>query len=160
VKFHLLAIGHRMPDWVAAGFDEYARRMPGETPLLLRQIRPARRSAGDSGAGETARVMREEAALLRAAIPAGALIVALDERGKAMTTEQWSQRVNKWLQGGRDVAFLVGGADGLEPGLKDSADVLLSLSSMTLPHQLVRVVLAEQLYRAFSMLSNHPYHRA
>ena len=99
------------------------------------------------------------AALLRAAIPAGALVVALDERGKALPTEQWSQRVNKWLQGGREVAFLIGGADGLEPGLKDSADMLLSLSSMTLPHQLVRVVLAEQLYRALSMLSNHPYHR-
>ena len=96
---------------------------------------------------------------LRAAIPAGALVVALDERGTAMTTEQWSQRVNKWLQGGREVAFLIGGADGLEPGLKESADMLLSLSSMTLPHQLVRVVLAEQLYRALSMLSNHPYHR-
>ncbi len=148
-----------MPDWVAAGFDEYARRMPAETPLLLRQIKPARRTAGDRGAAETARVMREEATLLRAAIPAGALVVALDERGKAMTTEQWSQRVNKWLQGGREVAFLIGGADGLEPGLKKSTDMLLSLSSMTLPHQLVRVVLAEQLYRALSMLSNHPYHR-
>jgi len=148
-----------MPDWVAAGFDEYSRRMPGETPLLLRQIKPAPRPAG-GGEGASARTMRDEAALLRAAIPAGAFVVALDERGKALTTEQWSRHVNNWLQGGRDVAFVVGGADGLDPTLKDSADMLLSVSSMTLPHQLVRVVLAEQLYRAFSMLSNHPYHRA
>jgi len=160
VKFHLLAIGHRMPDWVAAGFDEYARRLPSDRPLRLRELRPEPRPTGNAGPAALARIMQNEALRLRAALPAGAVVVALDERGKTLTTAQWAQRVNDWLLGGRDVAFVIGGADGLEPAFKDSADMLLSLSSMTLPHQLVRIVLAEQLYRAYSLLSNHPYHRA
>ncbi|MCW5623003.1 MAG: 23S rRNA (pseudouridine(1915)-N(3))-methyltransferase RlmH [Burkholderiales bacterium] len=160
MKFHLLAIGHRMPAWVAAGFEEYARRMPGDSPLLLREIKPQARTAGARGPGAIQRILHDEAQRLRAALPAGAVVVALDERGKTLTTLQWSQHVQGWLQGGRDVAFLIGGADGLESGLKDSAHLVLSLSSMTLPHQLVRIVLAEQLYRAMSLLSNHPYHRA
>jgi 23S rRNA (pseudouridine1915-N3)-methyltransferase len=160
VKFHLLAIGHRMPDWVAAGFEEYARRMPGDKPLLLRELKPETRPSGALGAAAVARIMQNEATRLRAALPSCAYVVALDERGKTLSTTQWAQRVNDWLEGGRDVAFVIGGADGLEPQFKASADLLLSLSSMTLPHQLVRIVLAEQLYRALSLLSNHPYHRA
>ena len=148
-----------MPDWVAAGFDEYARRMPGDKPLVLREIKPQGRPAGYASTAAIARIMQNEAARLRAALPDAAYVVALDERGKTLTTVQWAQRVNDWLQGGRDVAFVIGGADGLEPAFKSSADMLLSLSSMTLPHQLVRIVLAEQLYRAFCVLSSHPYHR-
>jgi 23S rRNA (pseudouridine1915-N3)-methyltransferase len=159
VKLHLLAVGHRMPAWVATGFEDYARRFPRDTPLLLREIRPEPRGTAEPSPALVERLLRSEATRLRNALPAGAVAVALDERGEALTTRQFAQMLSRWLPEGRDLAFLVGGADGLDPEIKRSAQVVLSLSAMTLPHQLVRVLLAEQLYRAVSLLRNHPYHR-
>lgn len=161
MKFHIVAVGHRMPGWVEAGFEEYARRMPRESPILLKAIRPEPRGAnGRAAAGQLDRALRAEAERLTAAIAPGSRIVALDERGQQLTTESFARTLGAWLQEGRDTAFVIGGADGLDPALKRSAHVMLSLSAMTLPHQLVRVLLAEQLYRAISLLHNHPYHRA
>jgi 23S rRNA (pseudouridine1915-N3)-methyltransferase len=157
MKFLICAVGHRMPAWVAAGFDEYARRMPRETPLLLKEIRPEAASA--SGPAAMDRVRRLEGERLRAAVPEGARVVALDERGESLGTEAFARLIDGWSHEGRDVAFLIGGAEGLDPTVRQSAQLMLSLSAMTLPHQLVRVLLAEQLYRAVSLLRNHPYHR-
>jgi 23S rRNA (pseudouridine1915-N3)-methyltransferase len=155
VKLSVLAVGHRMPDWVTAGFEEYARRMPREMPLQLKELKPAQRSA----AGDTARWLQAEAERINAAAPAGLLRVALDERGRSFPTRILAEHLERWRGDGRDVAFIIGGADGLAPELKTGAGLLWSLSPLTLPHGLVRVVLAEQLYRAASMLAGHPYHR-
>lgn len=160
MKFHILAVGHRMPGWVAAGFEEYAQRMPPEMPIVLRELRPEARPSGRASPAVTLKIMQSEAARIRAALPQSCSLVALDERGKALRTEQLAEAVREWSHDGRDVAFVIGGADGLDDSLKRSATLMLSLSALTLPHQLVRVLLAEQLYRAVSILNNHPYHRA
>lgn len=160
MKFLIHAVGHRMPGWVAAGFEEYARRMPREAPIVLKEIRPEPIAPGQTGTGAADRVRRVEGERLRSSLPAGCRIVALDERGQAHATEAFARIIGGWAQEGRDVAFVIGGAEGLDPTLKESAHLMLSLSPMTLPHQLVRVILAEQLYRAVSLLRNHPYHRA
>jgi 23S rRNA (pseudouridine1915-N3)-methyltransferase len=143
-----------MPAWVAAGFDVYARRMPRETPLILKEIRPE-----PAGGVPADRVRDAEAQRLRNSLPAGCRVVALDEHGQSLRTDAFAARIEGWSHAGQDVAFLIGGAEGLDSSLKQSAHLMLSLSAMTLPHQLVRVVLAEQLYRAVSLLRNHPYHR-
>lgn len=150
-----MAVGHKPPEWVQAGLDEYARRMPREARIEVAEIKPF----GRTGAASTATVLAAEKARILAAIPAGSVKIALDERGKAMTTAELARQVGAWMQQGRDAAFLIGSADGLDPELKTQADLQLSLSAMTLPHALVRVMLAEQLYRAISLLRNHPYHR-
>lgn len=155
MKLRIVAVGHKPPEWVQAGFDEYARRMPREARIELSEIKPA----GRTGSASTANVLATEKARILAAIPAGSVKIALDERGKAVTTVELARLVGAWMQQGRDAAFLIGSADGLDPELKAQADLQLSLSAMTLPHALVRVVLAEQLYRAISLLRNHPYHR-
>lgn len=157
MKLSVLAVGHRMPDWVTAGFEEYARRMPREMPLQLKELKPAQRS---NAAGDTARWLQTEAERIDAAAPAGMLRVALDEHGRTFATRVLAEHLERWRGDGRDVAFIIGGADGLAPALKTGADLLWSLSPLTLPHGLVRVVLAEQLYRAASMLAGHPYHRS
>lgn len=144
-----------MPGWVDEGFADYARRFPRKAALSLIEIRPERR--GDTRTA--AQAMAAEAKRIQAALPAGCYRVALDERGRDLTTTQLARLLEGWLAGGRDVALLVGGPDGLDPGLKAGADLQVRLSSLTLPHALVRVLLAEQLYRALSVLDNHPYHR-
>ena len=159
MKLILCAVGHRMPAWVSAGFEDYARRMPREMPIELIEIRPEQRPAKTASAALTAKIMAAEAGRIRAALPDGGEVVALDERGKSLTTAQFARMMESWRQHGCDVAFIIGGADGLDAGLKKSAGLLLSLSSFTLPHQLVRVLLAEQLYRGAALLHNHPYHR-
>jgi 23S rRNA (pseudouridine1915-N3)-methyltransferase len=151
----IAAVGHKMPAWIEDGFSEYAKRMPPECRIQLKEIKPVERSA--SKTAET--VMALERAKIEAAIPKGARIVALDERGKDLTTMQLSQLLTQWQQDGRDVTFVIGGADGLDAGFKASADMLVRISSLTLPHGMVRVLLAEQLYRAWSITQNHPYHR-
>lgn len=156
MKLSVLAVGHRMPAWVTAGFEEYARRMPREMPLQLKELKPAQRS---SAAGDTARWLQTEAERIQAAVPAGALRVVLDEHGRTFPTRVLAEELARWRGEGRDVAFIIGGADGLAPEIKKGAGLLWSLSPLTLPHALVRVVLAEQLYRAASMLAGHPYHR-
>jgi len=149
------AVGHKMPAWIEAGFQEYAKRMPPECRLVLKEIKPIERSSGKNA--ET--VMAQERIRIEAALPKGGRVIALDEHGAHMTTVQLSQQLSIWQQQGGDVSFVIGGADGLDAEFKENADMLLRLSNMTLPHGMVRVILAEQLYRAWSILRNHPYHR-
>lgn len=149
------AVGHKMPTWIEAGFQEYAKRMPPECRLVLKEIKPIERSSGKNA--ET--VMAQERTRIEAALPKGGRVIALDEHGAHMTTLQLSQQLSIWQQHGGDVSFVIGGADGLDAEFKKNADMLLRLSNMTLPHGMVRVILAEQLYRAWSILRNHPYHR-
>jgi 23S rRNA (pseudouridine1915-N3)-methyltransferase len=156
VRIHLLCVGRRMPVWVDAGYTEYARRLPPECTLRLVEIEPGHRGKGASP--ELAR--REEGVRLLAALPKGAQVIALDERGTAWSTAQLAQELAVWLVEGRDLALLVGGPEGLDAACRTRADRLWSLSSLTFPHPLVRVILAEQVYRAWSLLSGHPYHRA
>lgn len=151
----IAAVGHKMPAWIEDAFGEYAKRMPPECRIHLKEIKPVERSG--SKTAET--VMSLERAKIESAIPKGSRIIALDERGKDVTTVQLSQHLTQWQQDGRDVTFVIGGADGLDAGFKASADMLIRISSLTLPHGMVRVILAEQLYRAWSITQNHPYHR-
>jgi 23S rRNA (pseudouridine1915-N3)-methyltransferase len=144
-----------MPTWITAGFDEYAKRMPPESRIQLKEIKPVERS----GSKNALTVMAGERSKIEAALPKNARIVALDEHGKDLTTMELSGWLTRWQQEGRDVAFVIGGADGLDPHFKTEADMLIRISSLTLPHGMVRVVLAEQLYRAWSITQNHPYHR-
>lgn len=148
-----------MPAWVSAGFDEYARRMPREAPLKLAEVKPEPRGEAKLHANAVARLTAAEAQRIGAAYPKGCIKVVLDERGRSSTTRELAQRMSVWQTEGRDIAFVIGGADGLSASVKREADFLWSLSPLTLPHALVRIVVAEQLYRAFSMLKNHPYHR-
>lgn len=145
-----------MPSWVDEGYREYAERLPGELRLELRELPLARRSRKDSPAS----MMREEAVQIRKAIPAGARTVALEVKGRTWSTEDFSGQLERWLGEGRDVALLIGGPDGLDKELSASCDDRWSLSPLTLPHPLVRVVVAEQVYRAWSLLRGHPYHRS
>jgi 23S rRNA (pseudouridine1915-N3)-methyltransferase len=151
----IAAVGHKMPAWIESGFNEYAKRMPPECRILLKEIKPVERSG--SRTAET--VMAQERVKIEAALPKGSRIVALDERGKDLTTMQLSRQLQQWQQDGHDVTFVIGGADGLDAEFKKRADMLLRISSLTLPHGMVRVLLAEQLYRAWSITQNHPYHR-
>jgi 23S rRNA (pseudouridine1915-N3)-methyltransferase len=155
LKLLIVAVGHRMPAWVDAGFEEYAKRMPRETPVRLVEVKAEPRTDQET----VDRITAAESKRILAAVPKGALKVVLDERGSTWTTRELAARLAGWHMEGRDVAFVIGGADGLADGLKRDADVMWSLSKLTLPHGLVRVVLAEQLYRASSILKNHPYHR-
>jgi 23S rRNA (pseudouridine1915-N3)-methyltransferase len=155
VQLVIAAVGHKMPAWIETGFGEYAKRMPPECRIQLKEIKPVERS----GSRTADTVMAQERVKIEAAIPKGSRIVALDERGKDLTSAQLAQLLVQWQQDGRDVTFVIGGADGLDAGFKASADMLLRISSLTLPHGMVRVMLAEQLYRAWSITQNHPYHR-
>jgi 23S rRNA (pseudouridine1915-N3)-methyltransferase len=152
----LIAVGDKMPAWVVAGYDEYARRLAHELPLRLVEIVSKLRGRTN----DLARVIADEGASMLAAIPKGAQIVALDGRGRAFSSEQLGEQLARWRMDGRDLAFLVGGPEGLAPAVLERADQTWSLGPATLPHPLVRILLAEQLYRAASLLANHPYHRA
>jgi 23S rRNA (pseudouridine1915-N3)-methyltransferase len=151
----IAAVGHKMPAWIETGFAEYAKRMPPDCRIVLREIKPVDRSGSRSA--ET--VMAMEKSRIEAVIPKGSRLVALDERGKDLTSAQLAKNLAQWQQGGTDVTFVIGGADGLDAQFKQQADMLLRISSLTLPHGMVRVLLAEQLYRAWSITQNHPYHR-
>ena len=152
----IAAVGHKMPAWIETGFAEYAKRMPPDCRLALREIKPVDRSGSRSA--ET--VMAMEKSRIEAVIPKGSRVIALDEHGRDLTTMQLAKNLEQWQQGGTDVTFVIGGADGLDAQFKQQADMLLRISSLTLPHGMVRVLLAEQLYRAWSITQNHPYHRA
>jgi 23S rRNA (pseudouridine1915-N3)-methyltransferase len=156
MKWFIVAVGHRMPPWINAGFDEYARRMPRDLSFRLVEIKPETRST----AGDVPRCLEAERRRIEAALPPRCFRVALDEHGRQIPTQQLATWLAEWRMGGRDVAFLIGGADGLAGGLKEGADMLWSLSTLTLPHGLVRVLVAEQLYRAWSIVNSHPYHRS
>ena len=145
-----------MPAWVDTAFSEYAKRMPRHLPMELMEIRPEPRAGGKPAAA----LCLAEAARIAQALPAGAMKVALDERGREFSSDAFAKWFERMTGQGRDIAFLIGGADGLAPDIRKSADLTLRLSAFTLPHALARVVLAEQLYRAVSIMQNHPYHRA
>ena len=155
MKLYLIAVGHKMPDWISAGYEEFAKRMPRDFPLRLIELKPDKRNAGRT----PQQVMAEEAERILAAIPNGARVLALDERGANWTTMKLAAQMKEWQRDGRDTVFIIGGTDGLDPSVKQRADQLLQLSAMTLPHGMVRVLLAEQLYRGVCILNNHPYHR-
>ena len=152
----LIAVGTRMPAWVTEGYREYARRLPHECTLHLTEIPLGQRSRSAS----VARAVAEEGRRILAATAAGQHVIALDVGGRSWSTAQLAEQLASWLQDGRDVALLVGGPDGLAADCLQRAEQRWSLSPLTLPHPLVRVLLAEQLYRAWSMISGHPYHRA
>lgn len=155
MKLWLIIVGQKQPDWIEAGYAEYARRMPRELTIQLVELKPEKR-----GGGKTAeQIMAAEKARILDALPRDCHLIALDERGARWSTMELSQQLKQWQQDGRDVALVIGGADGLDPEIKQCARQLLSLSPMTLPHGLARVLLAEQLYRAHTILQNHPYHR-
>ena len=156
MKVRLIAVGTRMPAWIRDGFDEYARRMPRECSLELVEVPVAERGKN----ADIARLKRTEADRIIKALPRDALVIAFDEGGESLSTEGWSKALAGWLQQGRDVAWIIGGPDGLAPEVLARADRRWSLSKLTLPHPLVRVLVAEQLYRAWTLVTNHPYHRS
>ncbi len=158
MKFLAVAVGRRMPAWINAGFEDYARRMPREARLALVEVKAEVRGS-DAGAAAVERMLQAEHKRIATALPAGCYKVVLDERGKSFSTRQLAGRIVHWREGGHDVGFIIGGADGTAAALKEQADLVWSLSPLTLPHGLARIVLAEQLYRAVSILSGHPYHR-
>ena len=152
----VVAVGSRMPPWVDAAFADYAARMPGDLAIVLKAVRPASRTEGKPGDA----LLGAEAARIRDACPARGPRIALDERGIEVDSVSLAAHLGRWRDDGDDVAFLVGGPDGLDAALKREAALRVRLSAMTLPHALARVVLAEQLYRAWTLLAKHPYHRA
>ncbi len=155
MKLLVVAVGHKMPRWVDEAFGVYATRMPRVLPVALVEVRPEPRASGKA----VAQLLAAEAERIERAIPEGCRRVALDERGREFTTAQFARWLDRQRREGRDTAFLIGSADGLAPETKKSAELTLRLSGLTLPHGLARVLLAEQLYRAMSILGNHPYHR-
>jgi 23S rRNA (pseudouridine1915-N3)-methyltransferase len=144
-----------MPDWVQAGYEEYAKRMPRECALDIREVPLAQRGKN----ADIARAIEKESEAILAGLPAQERVIALDVRGKLQSTESLRDAIQHWQMSGGNTSFLIGGPDGLSPDCLARASERWSLSALTLPHPLVRIVLAEQLYRAWSMLNNHPYHR-
>lgn len=154
MKIRIIAVGNRPPDWVREGYEEYAKRMRGELGLELVEIAPPKHHK------DTARFKQFEGDKMRALLTDREHLVALDERGRHVSSPALAKRLQSWREQARDVAVLIGGSDGLHEDVKDSADETLALSHLTLPHYLVRVMFAEALYRAQSILAGHPYHRA
>ena len=155
MRIHLLAVGTRMPSWVVEGYREYTKRLPRECSLHLVEIPPAKRHKSMT----VVQARQQEGQALLAALPKDCKVVALDVRGKPWSTETLAAQLDDWLVSGRDVALLVGGPDGLSDACLERADQRWSLSALTYPHALVRIVLAEQLYRAATILAGGPYHR-
>ena len=156
MRLNLLAVGTKMPAWVNDGYEEYAKRLPRECQLVLQEIQPAKRGKS----GHVSQWVEEEGERILAAISSNHHIVSLDVAGKRWSTEQLAEQMQNWFSDGRDVVLMVGGPDGLATKCSERANQTWSLSPLTLPHSLVRIVLAEQLYRGWTVLQNHPYHRA
>jgi 23S rRNA (pseudouridine1915-N3)-methyltransferase len=154
MNLRVVALGHKMPGWVSAAWDDYARRLPRELALALVELKPEPRDRGKA----VPQLLAAEAQRIVAACK-GARMIALDEHGEPWTTQTLADRLAKWRDSAVDIAFVIGSADGLAETIKRDADAVVALSAMTLPHALVRIVLAEQLYRAASLLAGHPYHR-
>ncbi len=155
MRVTILSVGHRMPAWIRSGYEDYVRRMPPEIRVELVELKPEERGAGRSGE----KAMAAEGERMLAAVSPDATLYALDERGKTVSTRQLSVMLADWMRTAAQPVFAIGGADGLAPAVRSRAAMVISLSALTLPHGLVRVVLAEQLYRAWSILAGHPYHR-
>lgn len=156
MRIWLIAVGTRMPDWVQTAYADYAARLPHECRLELVEIAPAQRGKN----ADIARAKQQEGEKILKALPRDTLVVALDEHGQQLSSTDWSRELRQWMQSGRDTALLIGGPDGHAPEVLARADRKWGLSKLTLPHALVRVFVAEQLFRAWSLLANHPYHRA
>lgn len=156
MKIRILAAGTRMPSWVNDGYAEYARRLPRECSLGLVEI-----ALGQRGKSQQAeKAMAEEGKRMLAALPKDTRVIAMDVQGKSWSTRQLVTQMQDWMQSGRNTSLLIGGPDGLDPSCLQRASQRWSLSALTLPHPLVRVVLAEQLYRAWTVVAGHPYHRS
>ncbi|MFZ4539062.1 23S rRNA (pseudouridine(1915)-N(3))-methyltransferase RlmH [Propionivibrio sp.] len=154
MRLGILAVGHKLPDWVAKGCAEYVKRMPRELPLSVVEIKPEPR-----GSKSREQLLSAEKVRLQAALQGFNRIVVLDERGVDLTTLKLAQRLEDWMREGGDTAFIIGSADGVDDELKQQANETIRLSSLTLPHAMARLILCEQLYRAVSVVKNHPYHR-
>jgi len=155
MRLVMVAVGERMPVWVDQAYKEYAKRLSRECTLQLAEVTPSKhRKSGDIN-----RAVADEGKRIMTALPKHCFTIAMDERGALWNTQQLASQLREWLQSGSDVAFMIGGADGLSDECKSRAQCLWSLSPLTLPHALVRVVLAEQLYRAWTVVAGHPYHR-
>ncbi|MDD5276512.1 MAG: 23S rRNA (pseudouridine(1915)-N(3))-methyltransferase RlmH [Methylovulum sp.] len=155
MQINLISVGNRMPGWVQQGYDDYAKRLPRECELVLKEVVPGKRGKNS----DVARIVRDEGERMIAAIPNGAHVITLDIPGRQWTTPELAAAMQRWLAGGQAIALLVGGPEGLAETAKQRARESWSLSNLTFPHPLVRIVVAEQLYRAWSLLNNHPYHR-
>lgn len=156
MKFFILAVGNKMPDWVRTGYSEYIKRLPREITVNLIEVKPEKRVSGK----QTEQLLFAECQRIRAALPSDCQIVVLDENGQQWTTIKFAGVIKQWAIDSGAIAFVIGGADGLHSDIKHSASEMIALSKLTLPHGLVRVLLAEQLYRAVSIIKGHPYHRA
>lgn len=155
MKITLIAVGHRMPDWVTSAWDDYAKRLPNDCAIELKEIKAEPRTTGKT----TAQMMTAEAKRIQAAIPPHNTVIVLDERGKDLSTKKLAEMLDDWMANQQDITLVIGGPDGIDADFKNSISQKIRLSSLTLPHPMVRVVLIEQIYRAWSILNNHPYHR-
>ena len=155
MMLHLISVGNRMPVWVSEGFEEYQKRLASECKLNLITITPAQRTKNS----HVPQLVAEEGKKIAVAIPKQSRVIALDEKGQLWNTKQLAQALQCWQLERQDMSFLIGGADGLSADCLNSAEHIWSLSPLTLPHPLVRIIVAEQLYRAWSLLKRHPYHR-
>ncbi len=155
MRIQLLAVGTKMPSWVEQGYQEYARRFPTDMPLQLTEINAGKRGKN----ADIKRILQKEGENTLAAIPRGNRIVSLEVTGKTWDTQQLAKQMQNWQMDGRDVSLMIGGPEGLAPSCIEAAEQTWSLSALTLPHPLVRIIVAESLYRAWSLNNNHPYHR-
>ena len=154
MRLVIVAVGQRVPDWAQTAWDDYAKRFPHEIKVELKAVKTEPR-----GSKTLESLYAAERARIEVAIPKGARVVVLDERGSSLRTTALAQRLKDWQLGGGDVALVIGGPDGLDPAFREAAHERIRLSDLTLPHAMVRVLLIEQLYRAWSVNANHPYHR-
>ncbi|PCI09362.1 MAG: 23S rRNA (pseudouridine(1915)-N(3))-methyltransferase RlmH [Gammaproteobacteria bacterium] len=155
MKIHLIAMGNKMPDWVNVASDDFIRRLPVEIKINMILLPLIKRGKNP----DVPRIIRDESRKLLTAVPKGSAIVALDVLGKSVNTMKFSSMLDTWMQQGQDISIIIGGPDGVSEELLAKASQKLSLSALTFPHPLVRVILLEQIYRAWSILNNHPYHR-
>ena len=154
MRLTILAVGDKLPAWADTATAEYLKRMPREARVELVAVKPEKR------ASQSALTLKQaEAARILDKLPTGSRLVALDEHGRQVTTRELADLLARWLESGQDTCLVIGGADGLAPAILEKAESTLALSRLTLPHAFARVLLAEQLYRAVSLLNNHPYHR-
>jgi 23S rRNA (pseudouridine1915-N3)-methyltransferase len=155
MRIYIIALGDRMPEWVTQGYQEYVKRLGSQLPVELIEVSPEKRGKN----ADIPRILHKEAQRLRSHIPANSIVIALDVKGKSCSTEELATYLAQWRQSGSHVCFLIGGPEGMPQDMLEMADMRLSFSALTFPHPLVRIILAEQLYRAYSILNNHPYHK-